>query len=196
MPAPDLLGFRILLPAKWVEIDLDPGSSAAALRAIVEERGGAARTAGATEEDLLGLLEGVAAAARATGASYAAFYSDVFGDRVISASLIAGMVSGAGAPPPREADPASAAAALRQLLAPDGDAEIRDLPAGRAVRVQRRQDVPAPGGQLIPVENVQWLIPTPGLEGVCLLEFNTPAVALAGSFSQLFDAIAGSLTWT
>jgi hypothetical protein len=152
----DLVQLGVMLPAKWIRVDLDPETRAEAHAAIVAERGGPALEQGATEADLTGLLEGVALTARAAGGIYAAFYSDVLGGRQVAASLVISVIEASGAPPPPDADAATLAASLRNLLAGEGETDVRELPVGPAVRLRRQSAAPVPGGgsATAPVMNV------------------------------------------
>jgi hypothetical protein len=193
----ELAELGVMLPAKWIRVDLDPETRAASHAAIVAERGGPALEQGATEAGLAGLLEGVARAARAAGGVYAAFYSDVLGGRQVAASLVISVVEATGAPPPPEADTATLAASLRNLLAGEGEAEVRELPVGPAVRLRRQSNAPVPGGgaSTAPVMNVRYVVPLPGLRRLAVLEFSTPNLALGDAFADLFDTIAASFSW-
>lgn len=188
----DLGAFHVLLPAKWVSLDLDPTTRAASIDAYVEEYGHGLAGRGLTRADVAALLEGVAAQACALGGVYAAVYGDALGGgRNISASLVVAMVDGQGVSAPGGADPAAVVSALRNLFAEEGEADVRTLASGPALRVRRQFDAPMPGGSRAPVLSVRYLTPVPQLDRLALLEFSTPSLALAEPFADLFDAIAG-----
>lgn len=193
---PRSLDLRVAVPATWIELDLDPATRTESFARLVEARGLAAQAAGVAPGDLVAMLEGVAARARAAGAVYAAVYSDVIDGIQVSASLIASVVDGQGPPPPPGTDAAAVARGLVPMLAGSGPAEVRTLPAGPAVRVRTSLDAPVPGGGTAPVDNVRYAVPLPGLDRLALLEFSTPSLDLSDAFAGLFDAIAATLTWS
>jgi hypothetical protein len=197
MAAADLLDFRILLPAKWIELDLDPQTRTSSFRTIVAQRGASALDQGDTADELVSVLETAAAQALALGAVYAAFYSDVLGeDRPVTASLLVSIVRGTGAPLPEGANASTMVSALRDVYASGGETQVHELSASPAVWVKSRGEAPTPGGAIVPVLNIRYLVPVPDLDRIVVMQFSTPNLALAEPFAELFDAIAGSLAWT
>ena len=197
MAAADLLDFRILLPAKWIELDLNPLTQTSSFRTIVAQRGASALDQGDSADELVSVLEAAAAQALALGVVYAAFYSDVLGeDRPVTASLLVSIIRGTGARPPEGADASTMVAALRDVYSSGAETQVHELSAGPAVRVKSRGEAPAPGGAIVPVLNIQYLVPAPDLDRIAVMQFSTPNLALAEPFAELFDAIAGSLAWT
>lgn len=195
-PATPVAEFRMSLPLAWVELDLNPASRPQSIAKVVEERGAAGQALGLSREQLADLLEGVAAQAQAKNGVYAAFYSDILEDKPVSASLIVSIVPAAGEPPPPGSDAMSVAKVLQQMLPPDVDTELRQLGAGPAVRVRRRLEAAIAGVGNLAIEDVQYVVVLPDLMRLALLDFSTPTVGLAEPFVELFDAIAGTLTWT
>ncbi|MEU3089408.1 hypothetical protein ACWCQ0_29850 [Streptomyces massasporeus] len=90
--------------------------------------------------------------------------------------------------------------ALAQALARDGErsVSIEELNSGTAVRVRKL----TPQGDDETSESsynslsVEYHIPVPGAMAFLLLSFSTPLEPIADAMAELFDAIAGSLTWT
>jgi hypothetical protein len=192
------LRLGVVTPATWFDLDLDPSTRAASMAGLVESRAAGGGVGPAERAELVRLLESTAAAAEAQGAVYAALYSDVLEGRPVSASLVISIVEGrAGPPPPLGTDRAAVAEGVSRLLAGAGAVEVRDLPGGPAVRVRKRiQAQVAPGeGPVAEVENVQWFVPLPGGRHLALLSFSTPTLGLAEALGELFDTIAGTLSW-
>jgi hypothetical protein len=187
--------FAIATPASWYELDLN---AATRLKSI---GGMLARSAGhldaSARDQLAQLLARSAADAQAQGAVMAAIYSDVLEGRPVSASLVASVKQGKDEPGPRALTPSRVAETLFRGLAGAGFVEMRDLPAGRAVRLRKRIQAPVPGQEVdVEVENVQWFVPLPDGRQLALLAFSTPSLGLTEPFGELFDAIAGTLRWT
>ncbi|MFG2678239.1 hypothetical protein [Streptomyces sp. NPDC048392] len=96
---------------------------------------------------------------------------------------------------------------LARVLAEDADARgdraaveigVAELAAGTAVRIRRRTRQPGengPDGNHASV-SVEYHLPVPGTTAYLLLAFSTPLEPIADAMAGLFDAIAGSLTWT
>lgn len=195
-PATPVADFRMSLPLAWVELDLNPATRAQSIARIVDERGAAGQALGLSREQLTDLLESVAAQAEAKNGVYAAFYSDILEDAPVSASLIVSIVPAAGDAPPPGSDAMSIARVLQQMVPSDVDTELRQLGAGPAVRIRRRLEAPIAGVGTVAIEDLQYVVVLPDLMRLALLDFSTPTVGLADPFVELFDAIAGTLTWT
>jgi hypothetical protein len=190
-----LTDLAVATPASWFELDLDPASRRESIARMVEATADRLDTAG--RHKLATMLEGLAADAQAQGAVFAALYSDVLEERTVSASLVVSVRQGKGGPPPAGMTRAAMAQGLSQVLSRSGTVEVRDLPAGPAVRVRARGRGPIPGQEHeVEVENVQWFVPFPDGSDLAMLAFSTPTLGLAEPFGELFDAIAGTLRWT
>ncbi|MFF3845415.1 hypothetical protein [Streptomyces sp. NPDC002328] len=96
---------------------------------------------------------------------------------------------------------------LANRLASDGETEasVVGLPAGTAVRTRRmtgRPDRPAPTGvvgsadEALPSVTLDYQLAIPETDAHLLLTFSTPLVQIADAMVELFDAVAGSLSWT
>jgi hypothetical protein len=89
-------------------------------------------------------------------------------------------------------------AQLRELLGGD-DVEIApiDLPAGAAVVVSGTTEVDDPvWDRPQPVRLRRYFVPVAGLSRVAALAFSTPNMALSDEFDEVFDAIAGTLSFS
>ncbi|CAL9544998.1 hypothetical protein [Streptomyces sp. enrichment culture] len=78
---------------------------------------------------------------------------------------------------------------------------VEELTAGTAVRVRRLTRQPGGNGPDAPQAahasvSVEYHLPVPGTTAYLLLTFSTPLEPIADAMAGLFDAIAGSLTWT
>jgi hypothetical protein len=191
----------VVTPATWFDLDLNPATRVASMGRLMESKVAASAVRPGKEEraDLLSLLERTAADAEAAGAVYAAIYSDVLEGRPVSASLIISIVEGRGGPPPPPGtDRAAVAESLGRVLAEAGTVEVRDLPSGPAVRVRKRIQAQATAGEgpVAEAESVQWFVPLPDATRLALLSFSTPTIGLAEPLGELFDAIAGTLSWS
>ncbi len=196
MAGTEVSDFKVVLPAKWVELDLDPQTRGASFQRIVADRGAAAMTNGASADELINLLDSVATKAVAVGGVYAAFYSDILGNQQVTASLVVSVAKAKDGAAPAEADARHLVSALMELVRDDGTAQIRELPAGLAVRVQSQVEVPAPSRSPVPTMSIRYILPFPTLDRLAVVEFSTPTLALSEPFANLFDAIAGSIAWT
>jgi hypothetical protein len=192
------LQLSVVTPATWFDLDLDPATRAASIARMVEERTGAGPEEAARRVELRAVLERAAADAATQGAVYAALFSDVIEGRPVSGSLVVSLREGQGGAPPAGMGPRVVVEGLRRVLEGQGTVEVRELPIGPAVRVRKRvHGQIAPGeGPVAEVESVQWFVPLPGGQHLALLSFSTPTVGLAEPFGELFDAIAGTLSWT
>lgn len=188
--------FKLSLPVSWVELDLDPATRAEAIAKIVAERGAAGQQLGLSRQQLTDLLERLAAQALEKNGVYVAFYSDVMEAAPVSASLIVSIVPASGEAPPPGTDPMSVAKVLQQMFPAEADVQLRELGAGPAVRVRRRLEAPLADVGNVAIENLQYVVVLPDLTRLALLDFSTPTVGLADAFAELFDAIAGTLSWT
>lgn len=91
-------------------------------------------------------------------------------------------------------------------LASGGQTEVSvvELPAGTAVRARRATGqpgqtppagVPGKADEVLPSVTLDYQLPVPGTGAHLLLTFSTPLVQIADAMVELFDAVAGSLTW-
>ncbi|MGH9022491.1 MAG: hypothetical protein ACRDV9_05220 [Acidimicrobiia bacterium] len=191
---------RLITPPAWFELDLEPSGRRASIDQMVAERTGSAVNP-AFSTDLALLLERHAAEAYERGAVRASMFSQELGGEHVAAALmvlvVPGQVGTGGVADDRSADGGRTLAwGLAEALGPEGATEMRQLPAGPAVRVRRRLQSAIPDGEEVPVESVQYFVPFPDGDHLVLLNFSTPNLALADAFVEVFDAMAATLSWT
>lgn len=195
---------RIATPASWLPLDLDPRTREASIARLVAERAEASPETAHLGPELARMLEAATAEAQQRGGVFAAVYSTESEGRPVGASVVVSLVSAERKlEPPPVGDPRRVLAeGLRERYAgPDADTTVVELPCGPATRVRRRLRMEVPVGAGAPVagadvEQVQFFVPLPGATHIALLTFSTPNVGLAEPFGQLFEAMAGTLTWT
>jgi hypothetical protein len=77
------------------------------------------------------------------------------------------------------------------------DAEVVQLPAGRAVRVHLRPDLPlGASGERARADTVQYFVPVPGGDALLIVSFSTPSLERADELRRRFDAMAATIEWT
>lgn len=195
-PAPPR--FRIATPADWVDVDLDRSGDIGPLVRLVASRSTLTPEQAAEAGDVLEMLAAANAQAVAHGAVFASVLSQVVEGAPVSASLFVAVrheQAAGGAPAPE-----ALARRLRHQprSTPVAHAvEVVTLPAGKAVRSRGRTFARpvGPTGPTVEVDTVQYFVPVPDGDGLLVLTFSTPTLPLADAFAELFDAIAGSLSW-
>ncbi|MFM9640959.1 hypothetical protein ACKI1X_30340 [Streptomyces turgidiscabies] len=85
------------------------------------------------------------------------------------------------------------------------EVSVVELPAGPALRVREEfnpaRDRPPVGAEkeaeyALPSVTLDYQVQVPRAEAILLLTFSTPLVQIADAMVDLFDAVAGSLSWT
>ncbi|QKW09396.1 hypothetical protein HUT18_26410 [Streptomyces sp. NA04227] len=186
--------YRILLPEGWFRLALEPDRRAASVDALVDRQ----LRGIDNQPQLRGLLrtEMLERAENAYRGGGIELYLSLqqAGGLTIPASLLITLLT----PPPGRGLPK-----LKDLgaaLAADGEAKevsMLDLNAGSALRV-RREIAPSgeEGDYAQPSVTVDYQLDIPGGQGQLLLTFSTPLIQIADAMTELFDAVAGSLTWS
>jgi hypothetical protein len=198
---PSVQGIRVLTPANWIDLDLDPATSEASLAKLVDARVGGGRERAADRKQLTAWLQSATAQARDNGSVFASMLSDTVEGVPVSASLFASLAANDRPVVPGQTDSDRAgglAAYLTASGAPLEGAMVRvvELPAGWAVRARRRTSVRLDGlNRVVEVENLQYFTLIPGSPTLLVLTFSTPVVSLADALVSLFDAIAETLKW-
>ncbi|MEW2305774.1 hypothetical protein AB0958_38440 [Streptomyces sp. NPDC006655] len=192
--------YRLLLPDGWFRVRIDPEGRERSVDALVDLQFAGVDNAPHLKRQLRDELLTQATAAYRDGGIELYLSLQQAGPLTIPASLLIMLVrpaSGTVQPDPTE---------LARRLSADMDAEatVVELAAGTVVRVRRdtgRPDTPAPdgapgsAGEVLPSVTVDYQLPVPGTAAHLLLTFSTPLLQIADAMVELFDAVAGSLTW-
>lgn len=189
--------YRLIVPSDWYRIDLDPGRSPTAVRALADRQFRGIDNQPALRRDLITLLDRQCDQARTVGGLELYIATTTIGPMPLAASLLVTLL-----PAPIH-DPIATAALdptdWRDDLRADGHhADLVDLPAGTAVRTRRRTmpTTDDPLGNTLPTTNLDLRIPVPQSAAYLLLSFATPLDPLADALVDLFDSVATSLRWT
>ena len=198
-PAPPA-DYRLLLPDGWFRVRIDPKGRARSIDALVDRKFEGVDNAPHLKRQLRDELLAQATAAYQDGGIELYLSLQQAGPLTIPASLLITLVR--PAPGTAPLDPTELA---RRLSAdPDAEATVTELAAGTTLRVRRltgQPDTPAPAGapgsadEALPSVTVDYQVPVPGTAARLLLTFSTPLVQIADAMVELFDAVAGSLTW-
>jgi hypothetical protein len=192
---------RVLTPANWIDLDLDPATSAASLARLVDEQVGGGRERAADRRQLTEWLRTATAEARANCSVFASMLSDTIDGVPVSASLFASLAGDDRPATPGQDDADRARGLAGFLCEPGGPLEgaavrVAELRAGWAVRARRRTSVRMAGlGRVVEVESLQYFVHIPASPALMVLTFSTPVVSLADALVALFDAIAETLEW-
>jgi hypothetical protein len=182
----------VFVPGTWAVLDLEPQTRVGSIGRLVEERiAGGPNLKSAREQMKAGLERAVESAAEQGAVlGYVLLTGD--GGKIASASLFVSLVDAIGDVSVEGPDPAVAAGGLADRLR----GEVRELPIGPAVRVQRRQSVAlGDGPRSFDVEIVQWHVLEKTGRRLVTLTFSTPNIGLADQFGGVFDLIAATLRW-
>ncbi|MFD8811177.1 hypothetical protein ACFV23_06750 [Streptomyces sp. NPDC059627] len=192
--------YRLLLPDGWFRVRIDPQGRERSIDALVDRKFEGVDNAPHLKRQLRDELLAQAIAAYRDGGIELYLSLQQAGPLTIPASLLITLVRpapGTALPDPTE---------LTRRLSADMDAEttVVELAAGTAVRVRRvtgQPNTPPPAGapgradEVLPSVTVDYQLPVPGTAAQLLLTFSTPLLQIADAMVELFDAVAGSLTW-
>ncbi|MFJ6690102.1 hypothetical protein [Streptomyces sp. NPDC091294] len=204
--------YRLLLPEGWFRILLDPDQRDGSVDALVERQFRGIDNAPHLKEELRADLRRRAAKAYRGGGIELYLSLQAVGPFTVPASLLVTLA------PLRHAEPLPPED-LARVLAEEAEATedgsgnagspvpeiaVEELTAGTAVRVRRLTRQPGGNGPDGPdgpqaahaSVSVEYHLPVPGTTAYLLLTFSTPLEPIADAMAGLFDAIAGSLTWT
>ncbi|MFF4401428.1 hypothetical protein [Streptomyces sp. NPDC001480] len=192
--------YRLLLPDGWFRIVLDPSEERErSIDALVERQFDGMDNAPHLKDDLRKDLRRRSAKAARSGGIELYLSLQQVGPFTIPASLLVTLA------PLQRPGPLPAQALAEALEADGGEATvtIEELPSGEAVRVRRLTTQPEPERDAAAAPNrphrslsVEYHVPVPGTTAFLLLTFSTPLEPIADAMAELFDAVAGSLTWT
>ncbi|MFG3319908.1 hypothetical protein ACGF3J_17890 [Streptomyces sp. NPDC048171] len=192
--------YRLLLPDGWFRILLDPDVRNRSVDALVERQFNGIDNAPHLKEELRTDLRRRAAKAYRSGGIELYLSLQEAGPFTVPASLLVTLA------PLRHAEPLPPEDLARALAAEAEPGEtpevsVEEVAAGAAVRVRRRTKQPSPDSGASAEHasvsvSVEYHVPVPGTAAFLLLTFSTPLEPIADAMAGLFDAIAGSLTWT
>jgi hypothetical protein len=197
---------RIGLPPGWYGIDLDPESTDASVRWLLDRQFRGRDDLPHVKAVLRDALLEAAARARDVGGMQLWLSVDPIGELLLPASLLVSAV-----PPYADlvGDEPDALAELQRLRTELGhEAEVVSLELGRALRVRRveLENSPDPLAQpgdaattLVVVRStvLEFVVPIPEDDGHLLLSFSTPSPVpeLTEAFIELFDVMAATARW-
>ncbi|MEU9633546.1 hypothetical protein ACGFZZ_00710 [Streptomyces tendae] len=188
------------MPEGWFRLDIDPERRERSVDALVDRRFEGTDNMPHIKRQLRQDLLAQAAAAFREGGIELYLSLQQAGPLTIPASLLVTFMPAS----PNGTTPSLEAVATR--LASDGQAEVQvvELVAGTAVRARRVTGGPGqtpPAGlpgkaeETLPSVTLDYQLPVPETGAHLLLTFSTPLVQIADAMVELFDAVAGSLTW-
>ncbi|MEU6176398.1 hypothetical protein [Streptomyces coeruleorubidus] len=192
--------YRLLLPTGWFRLRIDPEGRERSVDALLDRKFEGTDDAPHIKRQLREELLAQATAAFQDGAIELYLSMQQAGPLTIPASLLVTLL------PPPSGGLLPNTADLAASLAADKGAHVSivELSAGRAVRrrVTRgpsdrpvRDGVPVSADPVLPSVALDFQIPVPRTDAHLLLSFSTPLVQIADPMVELFDAVAGSLTW-
>lgn len=186
--------YQLLLPEGWFRITLEPTRRQASIDALVERQfkglDDAPHLKWQAQDDLLKR----AIEAERNGGIELYLSLQQAGGLTIPASLLVSLV-------PSSQHGGISVQELAEYLLGNAPKEQQvatgKLPAGEAVRTRLRTVPPQedPSGNPLPTTALDYYIRIPRSEAYLLLSFSTPLDPLADTLVELFDAVAGSLTW-
>jgi len=185
-------GFWVALPEGWVSLDVDPSTSPASTRKLVDAAAANDETVRSHRAAIEQLITQMAADAAAADVCFVACYFQVFDERLpVQASLTVAFHTLDGANDPESM--------LGELGGSDGRrVDSVELDAGMAIRRRGRRSRLFPGAEQ-PVEFVshQYFLRVPNTtDRIALLTFATPTLPLEDDLGDLFESMAQSFTFT
>ena len=191
--------YRLLLPDGWFRVRIDPEGRERSIDALVDRQFEGIDNAPHIKRQLRDSLHAQAVAAYESGGIELYLSLQQAAPLTIPASLLITLVT----PLPTGSLP-SLTDLANLLVDGGGEASLVELPAGEAVRVRRetgqpgRPTPPGASGQadeMLPAVTLDYQLPVPATQAHLLLTFSTPLVQIGDAMVELFDAVAGSLTW-
>lgn len=186
--------YRIVLPEGWFRIGLGPEERDGSIRALVEQQFNGIDDAPHIKQEMRRDLERRARNAYGKGGIELFLSMQPVGPVTIPASLLVTLA------PPAHAEqllPEELAQSLTEDDVPEREVSVGELTSGRAVRVRSRAEPgkkDAMNGYPTSV-SVDYYLPVPDSYAYLLLTFATPLEPIADAMTELFDAVANSLTW-
>jgi hypothetical protein len=191
--APIVDRYRLLVPAGWWAIDLDPAVRDEQVAALVEQQWRGVDNAPHLKAEARAELGRQAAEAAQAGGLQLFLSVGALAGVPLSASLLVSSVP--------LGSPAELTALAERNRTAGRDVGQVELPAGTALRTAWREPSPRlsrtdDGAQLPATTCLDLHLPVPDAPRVLLLQFRTPMEPLADVLVELFDAIAETLRWT
>lgn len=201
MPPAD---YQLLLPEGWFRVHIDPERRERSVDALVERQFNGIDNAPQIKAQVRQELIDQATKAFDEGGIELYLSLQQAGPLTVPASLLIAL----GLPPQGGRLPALDDIAGR--LAAEGndsrEVSVVELAAGPALRVREeytpsRDRPPTPETQkeadyALPSVTLDYQVQVPRAQAILLLTFSTPLVQIADAMVDLFDAVAGSLSWT
>jgi hypothetical protein len=174
--------YRLILPAGWFRIDLEPGTRENSIAALVDRQFRGADNIPNLKQEARDKLRAAADDAFRNGGIELYVSLQTAAGFPLSAALVVTLT------PPHDHDQVVVTPeCLAGTLTEGGrQAAIVGLPAGQAVRVRSFDS---------PVTTLDVHVPVPGSSAYLVLSFSTPLAPLADALVAMFDAIAGTLRW-
>ncbi|MEU6222615.1 hypothetical protein [Streptomyces sp. NPDC047042] len=203
--------YQLLLPEGWFRVNITPERREQSVDALVERQFKGIDNAPQLKAQVRQEMIGQATRAFEEGGIELYLSLQQAGPLTIPASLLIAL----GLPPQGGRLPALHDLADRLAAEGKDDREVSvvDLAAGPALRVRESYDPAREAGAVkakadtdtdanadadyaLPSVTLDYQVQIPRAEAILLLTFSTPLVQIADAMVDLFDAIAGSLSWT
>jgi len=185
-------GFWMALPPGWVSLDVDPSTSTATIRRMVELAAEADETVAENREALERMLIGAARDCATSGVRYCAAYFEPFEDLPVQATVTVAVYAAT--------DGTDFSRMATELADADGARTISvvDLEAGRAVKRSGHRHTQFPGTEeQLELLTHQFFIPVPDTTNLlAVVAFASPTLALEDDMVALFDTIAEGFVFT
>ncbi|WP_434594681.1 hypothetical protein [Streptomyces sp. A5-4] len=191
--APD--DYQLLLPEGWFRLSLEPEKRERSVGALLDRQLKGIDNAAHFRRDLRQELMRRAADAYRGGGIELYLSMQQAGSLTIPASLLVTLLP---SPPSGGQLPQAAELAADLSAKAKGKRHISvvDLAAGKAVRIREEiESLPGEDDYALPSVTLEHRLCIPGTDAQLLLTFSTPLIQIADAMCELFDAIAGSLTW-
>ncbi|MFE0201947.1 hypothetical protein [Streptomyces sp. NPDC058985] len=185
--------YALTLPEGWFRVPLDPEELEASVDALVERQFKGVDDAPHLKRQIRRDLLKRARKSYRNGGIEFYLSLEMAGPVPVPASLVVTFV-----PPGQDALTARELAVSLAASGPLGqEVSILEQPTGDIVRTRVRTEPEPddPQGNELPVTSADYYVPIPRSPALLLLSFSTPLDPIADAMVELFDAVAGSLTW-
>ncbi|MGW7277531.1 hypothetical protein ACWGIV_04330 [Streptomyces sp. NPDC054844] len=185
--------YVLTLPEGWFRIPLDPEELDASVDALVERQFKGVDDAPQLKRQVRRDLVKRARKTFRNGGIEFYLSLEMGGPVPVPASLVVSLV-----PPGQNALGSRELAVSLAASGPLGqEVSILERPTGDIIRTRVRSEPEPddPTGNTLPVTSAGYYVSVPRSSAILLLSFSTPLDPIADAMVELFDAIAGSLTW-